>query len=163
MKRLALLIATFFLFTIAAQAQTQPPATTNGAVWRITEYRFKPGANNAREYMKFLREHRVHVLTEQKQQGLILDFKYFHNDTTGGPNEVQLVEAICYRNYEDALNPGSNEERTKKQRDILIKHYGSMENMQKATEPIQTWVEVVRAYVLHEMTFNPAKPAAAGN
>ncbi len=164
MKRFALLIIALALFAIAAQSQTPVPATTNNSVWVITEYRFKPGASNARDYTQFLREHRVHVLTEQKQQGLILDFKYFHNDTTGGPNEVQLVEAVCYRDYEDALNPGGNEDRGKKLRDIRVKHYGSIENMQKATAPIQTWVDVVRRYVLHEMTINPAKPAAgSGN
>jgi hypothetical protein len=163
MKRIALFVATLFLFTLAAQAQNQQPAATNGAVWVITEYRFKPGTGNAQNYTKFLREHRVHILAEQKAQGLILNYQHFHNDTTGGPHEVQLVEAISYRNYNDALDTGSNEERVKKLREILIKHYGSLENMQKTVEPNQNYVEVIRRYVLHEMTFNPAKAAASGN
>ncbi|MEP7342383.1 MAG: hypothetical protein ABI977_31945 [Acidobacteriota bacterium] len=164
MKRFALLIATLFIFAIAIQAQTPAPATANNGIWVITEFRFKPGAQNGQNYMKFMREHRVHILAEQKAQGLILDYKFFHNDTTGGPNEAQLVEAVCFRNYSDALDGGSNEESLKKRREIWIKHYGSMENMQKIVEPNQNYVEVIRRTVLHEMTFNPAKPvAASGN
>lgn len=163
MKRLALLIATLALLAIVAQAQTQPPAVTTNGIWVITEYRFKPGPDNAQNYVKFLREHRIHILAEQKQQGLILDYKFFHNDTVVGPNEPQLTEAICYRNYNEALDGGSNEEYMKKRRDIWIKHYGSMENMQKVTAPNQNYIEVVRKSVLHEMTFNPLKPAASGN
>jgi hypothetical protein len=159
MKRLALLTITLFLFTIAAQAQTQDRATTNGPVCRISEYRIKPGKGE--EHMKFLREHRVQILAEQKQQGLILDFKFFHNDATAGPNETQFVEAVCYRNYNDALDSGSNEERSRKLRDIALKHYGSMENLRKASEQFQTTRDLVRGYVLHEMTIHPAKPATS--
>ncbi|MBP6822657.1 MAG: hypothetical protein KA368_14000 [Acidobacteria bacterium] len=161
MKKLVLLIATLFLVTVAAKAQDR--ATTNNGIWVITEYKFKPGPDNAQNYIKFLREHRVHILAEQKQQGLILDYKFFHNDTTGGPNEAQLTEAICFRNYNDALDAGSNEELMKKRRDIWIKHYGSMENMQKVVEPNQNYIEVIRRTVLHETTIAPAKPAGAGN
>jgi hypothetical protein len=113
--------------------------------------------------MKFLREHRVQVLAEQKQQGLILDFKFYHNDATSGPNETQFVEAICYRNYNDALDSGSNPERSQKLRDIMLKHYGSMENALKAGEQFQSIHEIVRGYTLHEMTIHPLKPAGAGN
>lgn len=160
MKRLVLLTITLSLFAIAVQAQDR--AVTHGAVCRISEYRIKP--DKAQEHMKFLREHRVQVLAEQKQQGLILDFKFFHNDATGGPNETQFVEAVCYRNYNDALDSGSNEERQQKLRDIVIKHYGSIENAQKAGEQFRATRDLVRGYVLHEMTIHPAKPAAgSGN
>jgi hypothetical protein len=105
----------------------------------------------------------LQILAEQKQQGLILDFRFFHNDTTSGPNEVQFVEAICFRNYSDALDPGSNEERVQKLRDITLKHYGSMENAQKAGEQFQALRDIVRGYTLHEMTIHPLKPAGSGN
>lgn len=158
-----LLCCALLATAVAAQAQTQDRDVTNGSVCRIIELRFKPGANNERNFMKFLREHRVPIFTEQKQQGLIVDFKFFHNDTTRGPNETELVQSVCFRSYNDALDPGSNEERSNKLRDITVKHYGSIENMRKTIELTEDWVEVKRAFVLHEMTFNPPKPAASGN
>jgi hypothetical protein len=161
MKRLVLLITTLFLLTFVAQAQTQDNAVNNGPVWRISEYRIKP--DKGQEHLKFLREHRTVILAEQKRQGLILDYKFFHNDATAGPHEVHFVEAICYRNYSDALDSGSNAERTQKMREITEKHYGSLENARKAGEQFQTTRDVVRGYVLHEMTINPLKATAAGN
>lgn len=157
MKRLALLTITLFLFTIAAQAQTQDRATTEGPVWRISEYRVKPG--KGADFMKYLREHSVPQLAEWKRQGLILDYKFFFNNATGGPQEVQYVQAILHRNYAEAMDP--DEARGKKFQEISLKHFGSAENRTKVQEQLSTLRELVRGYMLREITIHPAKPAAS--
>jgi hypothetical protein len=152
MKRLALLITTLFLLTFAAQAQDR--ATTEGPVWSITEFRFKP--NKRADYMKFVREHRVPVLMEWKRQGLIVDYKFYFNPTMG-PQEPELVEAVLYRNFGERLD--GDEARGKKFQDITLKHYGSEENRRKVFEELASLRELLRRYILREMTIHPLKAA----
>ncbi len=155
MKRLALLITTLFLLTFAAQAQTPDRAMTEGPVWRIGEYRAKPG--KGADYVKYLREHAMPLLAEQKRQGLILDYKFFTNVTTAGPQEVQYVQAILHRNFADALD--YNAEMGKKFNDISLKHFGSAENRTKVNEQMFAIREFIRGYLLREMTIHPLKAA----
>jgi hypothetical protein len=54
--------------------------------------------------MKFVREHRVPVLMEWKRQGLIVDYKFYFNPTSIGPQEPELVEAVLYRNFGEMLD-----------------------------------------------------------
>jgi hypothetical protein len=159
MKRFALLTATLLLCALAAQAQTQDRAVTNGPVWSITEFRFKP--NKRADYMNFVREHRVPVLMEWKRQGLIVDYKFYFNPTTMGPQEPELVEAVLYRNFGEMLD--GDEARGKKFQDITLKHYGSEENRRKVFEELASLREVLRRYILREMTIHPLKPAGSGN
>jgi hypothetical protein len=153
MKRLALLITTLFLLTFAAQAQDR--AATEGPVWGITEFRFKP--NKRADYMKFVREHRVPVLMEWKRQGLIVDYKFYFNPTSIGPQEPELVEAVLYRNFGEMLD--GDEARGKKFQDITLKHYGSEENRRKVFEELPSLREILRRYILREMTIHPLKAA----
>jgi hypothetical protein len=160
MKRLALLTITLFLFTLAAQAQTPDRAVTEGPVWRISEYRVKPG--KGADFMKYLREHSVPQLAEWKRQGLILDYKFFFNNATAGPQEAQYVQAVLFRNYAEAMDP--DEARGKKFQEISLKHFGSAENRTKVQELLPTLRELARGYALRELTINPLQPAAgSGN
>lgn len=156
-----LFFCALFACALTAQAQTPERATTNGPVWRIAEYRAKPG--KGADYMKYLREHAMPQLEEWKRQGLILDYKFFHNDTTGGPQEVQYVQAILYRNYAEAMD-SDDEARIKKFQEISLKIFGSAENRTKVLDQLQTMRELLRGYILHEMKINPLKPATgSGN
>jgi hypothetical protein len=132
---------------------------TNGPIWSITEFRFKP--NKRADYMNFVREHRVPVLMEWKRQGLIVDYKFYFNPTTMGPQEPELVEAVLYRNFGEMLD--GDEARGKKFQDITLKHYGSEENRRKVFEELASLREVLRRYILREMTIHPLKPAGSGN
>jgi hypothetical protein len=158
-KRTLLLMTSLLIFTAAVHSQDAASSGGNGPVWRISEYRFDPGKRQ--EYIKYLKEHRVPIIAEQKRQGLILDYKFFHNDTTAGLNEVQHVEAVLYRNYADALDIVP--ERGKKFREVALKHYGSEEAMRKSGDTFATLRVFVRGYLLHEMTIDPSVPAGATN
>ena len=156
MKMIFLTILFVCLFAIGVQAQTTtppPPATTAGNVSRITYIKVKPGKTT--DYLNFLRTHTRVILDEQKKQGLILDYKYFSQPSTGSPDDWDLAQLVVFRNYADAID--FNAERGAKFDAISIGHYGSVEARTKAGDLQNELRTVIASKLAREQILNPMK------
>ena len=78
---------------------------TEGPVWRITFYKIKPNQQDA--YFASIRQKAKPFLDQLKQQGLIVDYKNYLNQTSSGPRDWDLALAVEYRNFAalDGLTP----------------------------------------------------------
>ena len=153
MKRFSLIALLLCLCTISTQAQAQDRPFTDGPVWRITYVKVKPG--KTMDYIKYLREHTKPISDEQKQQGLILDYKFFSKPTNDGPNDWDIAQAVLFRNYAEALD--FNEARSKKLQDISLKHFGSAEARTKAFEQRDQLRDVLSSHLVLEEILKPMK------
>lgn len=155
MKRFSLVALLLCLGAISTQAQApaQDRPFTDGPVWRITYVKIKPG--KGMDYIKYLREHTKPNLDEQKQQGLILDYKFFSKPTNDGPNDWDIAQAVLFRNYAEALD--FNEARSKKFQDISLKHFGSAEARTKAFEQRDQLRDVLSSHLVQEQILKPMK------
>ncbi len=154
MNRVYLGVFLLCLFAIGTHAQTPTaasPATTPGAVSRVTYFDVLPGKNN--EYTIHLRTNQVPILEEQKKQGLIVSYGFFTKTSTDGPGDWDLGLVVTYKNYAEALDP--NPERAAKFDAIGLKHYGSAEARTKANDATTSMRTVVRGYLVRGVTFNP--------
>ena len=157
MRRFCLVTMLLCVCAIGALGQTPTPTpdppTTPGSVWRITYYEIKPG--KGAEFTKFRREHSKPILDELKKQGLILDYKWFTQPTSEGPNNWDLAFAILFRNYAEALD--FNAERGQKFNEITLKHYGTAEARTKADDSQRDLRDVVSSHLVREQIVNPIK------
>ena len=151
MKLATLSIVFVCLFAIGGQAQTTPPASTAGNVWRVTYFDVKPGKGT--DYMNFLRTHSKPILDEQKKQGLILDYKYFSQPVTDGPNDWDVAVLVIYRNYADAID--ANPDRAAKFDAISLAHYGSADARTKAGDLQNELRTVISSRLAREQILNP--------
>jgi hypothetical protein len=149
---LALLIA-FSL--IASQALAQSPVTP-GPVWVVQYLKIKPG--KSADFVKWMTEYRSRVMLETKKAELIVDYKVFTKPTgDNSSGDWDVAEAVIYRNYAEALDTASEETR-KKQQEIQIKVFGSVENGNKVRAELRDPSrEVVASRLMNEMTLNPVK------
>lgn len=156
MKKTYLSMLFACIFAIGAQAQTTtppPPASTAGNVWRITYFDVKPGKTT--DYMNFLRTHTKPILDEQKKQGLIVDYKFFSQPSSDGPNDWDAALVVIYRNYADAID--SNPQRGAKFDAISIRHYGSVEARTRAGDTQNELRTVMASKLAREQILNPMK------
>ena len=153
MKRIYLITMLFCLFAIGAQAQVPTRTIGDGPVWRITYFNIKPG--KGAEYLIFLGQHSIPMLDEQKKQGLIVDYKYFSQPTTNGPNDWDVMSAIAFKTYGEALD--YDEMRAKSFNEIGLKHYGSNEARTKANDSLNELRDVVAVRYIREQFPLPRK------
>ncbi|CAN5331235.1 hypothetical protein BH10ACI3_BH10ACI3_16040 [soil metagenome] len=154
MKKTFLTLFLASLFAIAAHAQTPtatPPATTNGAVSRVTYFDVLPGKTS--EYTTFLRTNQVPMLEEQKKQGLIVSYGFFTKPTTEGPGDWDLGLVVTYATYADALD--TNAERSAKFDAISLKLYCTADARTKANDSTIAMRTVVKSMLVRGLTFNP--------
>lgn len=154
MKRFYFSVMLLGLFAIGAMAQTptpSQPATTPGAVSRVTYFDILPGKGN--EYTTHLRTNQIPILEEQKKQGLIVSYGFFTKPTTDGPGDWDLGMVLTYKNYADAID--ANPERGAKFDAIGLKHYGSADARTKANDAVNAMRTVVRSYLVRGVTYNP--------
>jgi hypothetical protein len=155
MKRAYLSILFACLCAIGVQAQTPTPTpdppTTAGNVWRVTYIKVKPGKTT--DYLNFLRTHTRVILDEQKKQGLILDYKYFSQPGTDGPDDWDIAQLIVYRNYADAID--FNADRGAKFNAITLAHYGSVDARTKAGDLQNELRTVLSSKLAREQILNP--------
>jgi len=154
MKKLFLAALFACVFAIGLQAQTTtppPPATNPGAVVRMVYIDVKPG--KTADFLRFLRTNTKVMLDEQKKQGLILDYKFFSKPTSEGPGDWDVIQAIVYRNYADAID--FNAERSAKFDAISIGHYGSVEARTRAGDQLDELRTVVSSHIMREQILNP--------
>lgn len=154
MKKLILTVFFACLFAIGGYAQTTtppPPASTAGAVVRVIYIDVKPGKTT--DFLNFLRTNTKVMLDEQKKQGLILDYKFFSKPTSEGPGDWDVMQAIVYKNYADAID--FNAERNAKFDAISIGHYGSVEARTRAGERLDELRTVVSSHIMREQILNP--------
>jgi hypothetical protein len=154
MKLATLSIVVVCLFSIGVQAQTAaptPPATTPGAVSRVTYFDVLPGKTN--ELTTFLRTHTRVILEEQKKQGLIQNYGFFTKPTTEGPGDWDLGLIVTFATYADAID--FNTDRNSKFDAIGLAHYGSADARTKANDSLNGMRTVVSSILVRGLTFNP--------
>ena len=154
MKRFYLIALLLCIFFVGARAQTQPQERifTEGPVWRINYYKIKPGKMT--DHQKWLREYRMRILDEQKRAGLIMDYKFFTQPAFDSPNDWDLMEAIQYKNYAEALD--YSEDRSKKGQEGSLKVFGTVENRTKIWAELRDASrDVVASQIVREMFNKP--------
>jgi hypothetical protein len=134
-----------------ALAQTPAPATTAGQVCRVIQFGTRPGRNA--EFTRFRREHLKPILGEQKKQGLILSYAFYSKPVSNGPDDWDIAQITCFRNYADAID--FNAERAAKFDDISLKHYGSSELMNIANSRLVDMRVIFSSFLMREQIHNP--------
>ena len=103
MKRIIQITLLLAFSLLISQAMAQTSTSTAGPVWRVTNYKTKPG--KWADYNKWLREYRARILAEMKRAGLILDYKFYTKPVgNNSPGDWDISESVCYRNYAEALD-----------------------------------------------------------
>lgn len=146
MKRFSLIAVLLVLCFFGTQAQAQDN-TTVGPVWRVTLFKVKPGKMN--DVLMDMRQNFRMVNEEFKRQGLITDYRVYFNSTTDGPNDWDIAIAIAYKNWAALDGFGQKAD------PITLKHYGSREKRQQATEARNQLREVVSSRLMVEQTLKP--------
>ena len=142
MKRYA---AWFCLLVVCACPTIAQEHYTEGPVWRITFYKIKPNQEDA--YFASIRQKSKPLLEQMKQQGLILDYKTYLNETNSGPRDWDLALAVEYRNFAalDGL--------TAKMEALRDKVLGSKESAQQVGQQRVEMREEVGSILVREVTF----------
>jgi hypothetical protein len=94
MKSLCALAIGFVLLAPAVLAQE---SYSQGPVWRVELVRVKP--NYMEMYLASLRKTSKPLLEEEKNQGLIIDYKFFLKETKNSPDDWDVCLAIEYKNH----------------------------------------------------------------
>jgi hypothetical protein len=133
------LLMVFGLPTLAQEHYTEGP------VWRITFYKIKPNQQDA--YFNSIRQKAKPFLDQMKQQGLIVDYKTYLNETSSGPHDWDLALAVEYRNFAalDGL--------TTKAEALRDKVFGSKEAAQQVGQQRIEMREEVGSILVREVTF----------
>ncbi len=88
------LVAILALLAPAVPAQEN---YTEGPVWRVELIRVKPTEMDA--YLTSLRESTKPVIEEEKNQGMVLDYKVFLKETKNNPEDWDICVAIEFKNH----------------------------------------------------------------
>ena len=138
-------VAWFCLLVICACPTIAQEHYTEGPVWRITFYKIKPNQQDA--YFTSIRQKAKPFLDQMKQQGLILDYKNYLNETSSGPKDWDLALALEYRNFAalDGL--------TAKTEALRDKVFGSKESAQQVGQQRVEMREEVGSILVREVTF----------
>jgi hypothetical protein len=144
-----MLVTIIFLCAYASFAQT--PATTAGPVCRVILTGTKPGKNT--DFIKFRREHLKPILEEQKLQGLIVSYTWYTKPIDLGPDDWDVAQMVCFRNYADAID--SNPDRDAKINAITLKHYGTSEARTQANNSLNDLRDVEASILIREQVLNP--------
>lgn len=138
-------VAWFCLLVISACPTIAQEHYTEGPVWRITFYKIKPNQQDA--YFTSIRQKAKPYLDQAKQQGLILDYKTYLNETSSGPRDWDLALALEYRNFAalDGL--------TAKTEALRDKVFGSKESAQQVGQQRVEMREEVGSILVREVTF----------
>ncbi len=151
MRRVCISIFFVCLFAVGAMAQTTPPATTTGAVTRVTYFDVLPGKTT--DFVNFIRANAMPLMEEQKKQGLILSYGYFTKPTTEGPGDWDLGLLVTYANYADAVDFSAD--RNAKFDAISLKHYGTADARTKANDSTIAMRTITQTMLVRALTFNP--------
>lgn len=116
-----------------------------GPVWRITFYKIKPNQQDA--YFTSLQQKGKPYLDQLKQQGTIMDYKTYLNETSSGPRDWDLALAVEYKNFAalDGLTA-----RMEAARD---KFFGSKDSAQQVGQQRVEMREEVGSILVREVMF----------
>ena len=116
-----------------------------GPVWRITFYKIKPNQGDA--YFNSIQQKTRPYLDQLKQQGIIVDYKTYLNQTSSGPQDWDIALAIELRNFAalDGL--------TAKLETARDKFFGSKDSAQQVGQQRVEMREEVGSLLVREITF----------
>jgi hypothetical protein len=155
MKRFFMIAMLLTFCFVGARAQTTQPQerpVTEGAVWRVTYYKVKPG--KGADHLRWLREYRIKLLEEWKRAGLITNYAIFNKPVSNGTDDWDVMDALQYRNYGEVLD--YNADRSKKFEEIGLKIFGSTENRDKVWAELRDASrDVIASHIIREMVIKP--------
>lgn len=146
MKRFSLLAVFLILcfFGTHVQAQNKP---AEGLVWRISMFKVKPGMVG--EVLMNWRQNWQVINEEMKRQGVIVDYRVYASTTINGPDDWDLATAIAYKNWAALDGLGAKADA------ITLKHYGSREKRQQASEELDKMRQLVSSRLVEEVILTP--------
>ena len=144
MRRLLPVIFAFALLIGVAATFAQNPNYDVGPVWRVTNFKIKPGMGDA--FWKDFRDHVKPILDEETKQGLITDYKTFTNVTFNQPNDWDVARAVLYPNW------AALDQVDAKVASIAVKHFGSREALAEASRKRAEIAEVVASHLVREVS-----------
>jgi hypothetical protein len=130
-----------FLVVIPIRAQEH---YNEGTISRVVLIKIKPGHFDA--FMQDLRDNLRPVYDQEKQEGLILDYKIYLNSTSDSPTDWDLALTFEYKNY------GALDGLAAKIQELTLKHYGSKGARQDATAKRFENAEVVASRLMRQIT-----------
>ncbi len=120
MKRIALAVAVVSLVLSLPAAVRAQEHYTEGSVWEVWCARTTPG--HSEDYIEYLRKNYLPTMTEQKQQGLIVDSKFFLH-VPGSADEPDICIATLHKSFGAALDYSADFEA--KTKAIAARHYNT--------------------------------------
>lgn len=145
MKRLTLILALCLLYCFNTYAQAQD--TSSSLVWRVSLFKVKPGMID--DVLLDWRQNFRAINEELKRQGVIVDYRVYVNPSTDGPDDWDIGTAIAYKNWAALDSLGEKVEA------VTLKHYGSREKRQQATEKLNQMRQLVSSHYIVEQRLSP--------
>ena len=144
MKKTLGLSMLLLLSFAAPLLNAQNPNYNNGAVWRIIYVDIKPGMGDA--FWTDIRQNFKPIYDEFKNQGWVLDYKFFTNPIAQHPNDWSVAIAIEYKNW------GTLDEMGDKAAAIAEKHYGTRQAMADAAKKRNEFAPTLSTSLAREVT-----------
>jgi competence protein ComGC len=141
-KRVLVVLSLLLFVGIPAMAQEH---YTEGPVWRISFYKIK--ANQQDAYFASLRQKAKPYLDQMKQQGIIVDYKTYLNETNSGHGDWDLALAVEYKNF------ASLDGLTAKMEAARDKFFGSKDSAQQVGQQRTEMREEVGSILVREVMF----------
>ena len=140
----AVFIAVLMSLVGAASSQAQSPFYNPGPVWRVIYVHLKPGQGDA--FWNDVQKNLKPIYDEQKKQGLIMEYKFWTNPVSDGPNDWDVAIGLLYANYA-ALDQVAAKAAT-----VAIQHYGTREAALEAGKKRSEIGEIVANKLAREVT-----------
>lgn len=141
----ARVLTTFCLLLFVGLPALAQEHYSEGPVWRITFYKIKPNQQDA--YFSSLQQKGKPYLDQLKQQGIIVDYKTYLNETSTGKGDWDLALAVEYKNF--AAMDGL----TAKMEAARDKFFGSKDSAQQVGQQRLEMREEVGSILIREVTF----------
>jgi hypothetical protein len=137
-----ILVVVFSLGSVSSEAQN--PNYNVGPVWRVIYIHINPGQGDA--FWNDVRQNLKPIWDDQKQQGLIIDYKLYTNPVLNRADDWSVAIAIQYPNW------AALDQLAAKGETISIKRYGSREAMIAANKKRSEMGTVISNQLAREVT-----------
>jgi hypothetical protein len=95
MKRHAISLTSLFLLLMTAQTAVAQQPYRDGPIWRMVFMRSKPG--QLENYLKNFKGRTLPAMVEEKEKGIILDYKIMLNTKKADPQDWDIIIAYQFK------------------------------------------------------------------
>lgn len=129
---------------VAVTVATAQVPVKEGSVERVVLIHINAGRGDA--FWADMKKNTVPIWDAQKAAGLIVEYQWFVNTTTSGPDDWNVGYSLVYKNMA-ALDGLAD-----KAYDIRMKHYGDAAAEQKVVDKRVENAHVVASYLIRNVT-----------